>query len=107
MFCLLFIGKLFVLCLLFIGKLLVLCLFIVYLGSYLLCYLFCDCLFVLCLLIIVVIIQAALVRELKAQGGDVSKETIDSEVKKLLELKEKLGISPAKSKKAKKNKTKS
>ena len=58
-------------------------------------------------IVVVVVVQAALVRELKAQGGGVSKETIDSAVKKLLELKEKLGISPVKGKKAKKNKTKS
>ena len=39
-------------------------------------------------------IQAALVRQLKAQG-DVPKEKIDEEVKKLLALKSKLGILPA------------
>jgi beta-glucosidase-like glycosyl hydrolase len=39
--------------------------------------------------------QAALVRQLKAQG-DVPKEKIDEEVKKLLALKSKLGILPAK-----------
>ena len=43
-------------------------------------------------------------REMKSQGA--SKEAIDVEVKKLLGLKEKLGVSPAaaKGKKGKKNK---
>jgi beta-glucosidase-like glycosyl hydrolase len=39
--------------------------------------------------------QATLVRQLKAQGN-VPKEKIDEEVKKLLALKSKLGILPAK-----------
>ena len=52
----------------------------------------------------VIILQAAVVREMKSQGA--SKEAIDVEVKKLLGLKEKLGVSPAaaKGKKGKKNK---
>ena len=49
--------------------------------------------------------QAALVRQLKAQG-DVPKEKIDEEVKKLLALKSKLGILPAKQTGGKKSKSK-
>ena len=41
----------------------------------------------------VTILQAAVVREMKSQGA--SKEVIDVEVNKFLELKEKLGGSPA------------
>ena len=52
------------------------------------------------------LLQAALVRQLKAQG-DVPKERIDEEVKKLLALKSKLGIQPTKgSSGAKKSKSK-
>ena len=43
-------------------------------------------------------------REMKSQGA--SKEAIDVEVKKLLELKEKLGVSPAAAKGKKGKKTK-
>lgn len=34
-------------------------------------------------------------RELKSQGSSISKERIGVEVKKLLDLKQKLGIAPA------------
>lgn len=62
------------------------------------------------LVLTVFLVQAALVRELKSAGA--SKEKIGAEVKTLLELKERLGISPATSKasgskasKSKKSKT--